>query len=203
MKGRLQSIWMQSSILPQPLVLRIKSAIRFQSSLPLFTLCRRHHLHHPIFARYRLNPFETFHQSNSKLPPPRSAYHPLSTILYNSTQLYLSIIQRSTMDDFNSLVKQSKITLIGKELTDSSLPDIVKVLQKGNVEELNMMMNQITLDDTTFTNELASNTTLKVLSLLNNQISDVGAKNLSKALMKNNTLECLILRGIVLVMRVQ
>jgi len=107
------------------------------------------------------------------------------------------------MDDFNSLVKQSKITLIGKELTDSSLPDIVKVLQKGNVEELNMMMNQITLDDTTFTNELASNTTLKVLSLLNNQISDVGAKNLSKALMKNNTLECLILRGIVLVMRVQ
>jgi len=100
------------------------------------------------------------------------------------------------MDEFDSLVKQSKITLIGKELTDSSLPDIVKVLQKGNVEELNLMMNQITLeDDTTFTNELASNTTLKVLSLLNNQISNVGAKNLSKALMKNNTLECLILRG--------
>jgi len=100
------------------------------------------------------------------------------------------------MDEFDSLVKQSKITLLGKELTDSSLPDIVKVLQKGNVEELNMMMNQITLqDDTTFTTELATNTTLKVLSLLNNQISNVGAKNLSKALMKNTTLECLILRG--------
>ena len=100
------------------------------------------------------------------------------------------------MDEFDSLVKQSKITLIGKELTDDNLPTIVKVLQKGNVEELNMMMNHITLqDDTTFTDELASNTTLKVLSLLNNQISNVGAKNLSKALMKNNTLECLILRG--------
>ena len=100
------------------------------------------------------------------------------------------------MDEFDSLVKQSKITLLGKELTDSSLPAIVKVLQKGNVEELNLMMNQITLqDDTAFINELASNTTLKVLSLLNNQISNVGAKNLSKALMKNNTLECLILRG--------
>lgn len=72
---------------------------------------------------------------------------------------------------FDSLVNKKKIVLTCKNLHDGDIEVLAEVLEKSTVvEEMNLMMNQITLSDDTFTDALARNKSLKVLNLYENKI---------------------------------
>jgi acylphosphatase len=73
--------------------------------------------------------------------------------------------------EFDSLVNKKKIVLTCKNLHDGDIEVLAEVLEKSTVvEEMNLMMNQITLSDDTFTDALARNKSLKVLNLYENKI---------------------------------
>ncbi|KAL3808416.1 hypothetical protein ACHAXA_001353 [Cyclostephanos tholiformis] len=98
--------------------------------------------------------------------------------------------------DFDSLVKETKITLACKDLKDDDIEVLAEVLEKSTiVTEMDLMLNQITLSDDVFTNALATNESLKILNLYNNKIGVEGAKRLANAIANNKTLEQLNLEG--------
>jgi len=97
--------------------------------------------------------------------------------------------------DFDSLAKRKKIVLASKDLKDGDIEVLAEVLAKNTVEEMNLMLNQLTLSDDTFTDALARNKSLKILNLYNNKIGVEGAKRLAKAISINKTLEQLNLEG--------
>jgi len=73
--------------------------------------------------------------------------------------------------EFDSLVNKKKIVLTCKNLQDGDIKVLAEVLEKSTaVEEMNLMMNQITLSDDKFTDALARNKSLKVLNLYGNKI---------------------------------
>ncbi len=73
--------------------------------------------------------------------------------------------------EFDSLVNKKKIVLTCKNLHDGDIEVLAEVLEKSTVvEEMNLMMNQITLSDDKFTDALARNKSLKVLNLYGNKI---------------------------------
>merc|ERR1719203_511555 len=119
----------------------------------------------------------------------------------NKTFILISLLtpsstlhQRFTMD-FENLVKEKKIVLVGKELWDGNIEVLVRVLQKDVVEELNLMCNRIALSNDKFTDALAQNSSLKVLNLYNNQVDGAGATRLAAALKVNTCLQQLFLEG--------
>jgi len=72
---------------------------------------------------------------------------------------------------------------------------IIKVLKKSKVIKLYMSSNQLSLEDTEFTNALATNDTLRNLWLRNNNIDSIGANNLADSLKSNSTLKSILLTG--------
>ncbi|KAL9179111.1 hypothetical protein ACHAXT_000153 [Thalassiosira profunda] len=98
--------------------------------------------------------------------------------------------------NFDRLVKQRKLSLVGRNLTDADLATVVAVLrQSAVVEELNLMCNRLTLADGALAAAIATNKTLKVLGLYNNAIGPEGAQRLAVALKTNASLEQLALEG--------
>ena len=98
--------------------------------------------------------------------------------------------------EFEQLVKQKKIALVGKELQDGDIGVLADVLEKSEVlKELNLMCNKISLRDDRFTDALARNKTLQVLSLYGNEVGVEGAKRLADVLRVNTTLQQLFLEG--------
>ena len=97
--------------------------------------------------------------------------------------------------NYSSLSKQEVVDLCGKKLKyDDKV--ISKLLKKSKVMgTLKMSNNQLTLEDTEFTNALATNDTLKNLWLRNNNIGSIGANNLAKSLKSNRTLKSILLTG--------
>jgi hypothetical protein len=72
---------------------------------------------------------------------------------------------------FDSLVNKKKIVLTCKNLQDGDIEVLAEVLEKSTaVEEINLMLNQITLSDDKFTDALARNKSLKILNLYDNKI---------------------------------
>ena len=79
-----------------------------------------------------------------------------------------------------------------EDLRDDDLDDLIKVIEQSTVlERLNLSGNNLTLADGKLAKAIAKNTSLKVLSLHNNNIGTKGAKHLADILKKNNTLEVL------------
>lgn len=73
--------------------------------------------------------------------------------------------------DFDSLAKKKKIVLTCKDLKDGDIEVLAEVLEKSTiVEEMNLMLNQISLSDDKFTDALAQNKSLRILNLYNNNI---------------------------------
>mmetsp|Transcript_12111 Transcript_12111/g.25801 ORF Transcript_12111/g.25801 Transcript_12111/m.25801 type:complete len:452 (-) Transcript_12111:205-1560(-) len=98
--------------------------------------------------------------------------------------------------DFNQFMHKKKVVLVGKDLQDADIKGLADVLRESEVvEDINLMCNRITFADDTFTDALAQNRTLKVLSLYNNQVGAEGAKRLAAAIKVNQTLEQLLLEG--------
>ncbi|KAL3762371.1 hypothetical protein ACHAW5_011112 [Stephanodiscus triporus] len=98
--------------------------------------------------------------------------------------------------DFDSLAKKKKIVLACKDLKDGDIEVLAEVLEKSTiVEEMNLMMNQISLSDDKFTDALAQNKSLKILNLYNNSIGVEGTKRLAKAISINTSLKELNLEG--------
>ena len=107
-----------------------------------------------------LNPDATIFLSP---PPHKKKNRPLSE------QSKRDLIERTM--EFDSLVNKKKIVLTCKNLHDGDIEVLAEVLEKSTVvEEMNLMMNQITLSDDKFTDALARNKSLKVLNLYGNKI---------------------------------
>ncbi|KAL9185900.1 hypothetical protein ACHAXT_003677 [Thalassiosira profunda] len=98
--------------------------------------------------------------------------------------------------DFDYLVQQKSINLLGKNLYDGDLDVLVKVLRESKVlEELWLDHNRITLADGKLTDALAENRTLRRLDLNSNATGNEGAKRLSDALKRNDSLHVIRLGG--------
>lgn len=98
--------------------------------------------------------------------------------------------------NYSSLSKQEVVDLCGKKLKHDDIKVISKVLKKSKlIETLKMSNNQLTLEDTEFTNALGTNDTVQNLWLRNNNIGSTGANNLAKSLKSNSTLKSILLTG--------
>ena len=103
--------------------------------------------------------------------------------------------QKMTLN-YSSLSKQEVVDLCGKKLKHDDIKVISKLLKKSKViKTLKMSNNQLTLEDTEFTNALATNDTLQSLWLRNNNIGSIGANNLANSLKSNRTLKSILLTG--------
>jgi len=92
--------------------------------------------------------------------------------------------------DMEFLVKKKRVDLSFQNLHDGNIEILVEVLEKSEVlEELNLWSNFIALTDNKFTNALAQNRTLRVLSLGSNQIACEGAKRLADSIKVNQSLQ--------------
>ena len=88
------------------------------------------------------------------------------------------------------------IHLSNKRLHDDDLDILIKVIEESTVlEELYLNYNELTLADGNLTNAIANNTTLRKLSLFDNDISSEGIKHLADALKESNTLQILYLHN--------
>ena len=99
---------------------------------------------------------------------------------------------------YSSLSTQEVVDLCGKKLKYDEVKLIIKVLKKSKgkvIKTLKMSNNQLTLENTEFTNALATNDTLQNLWLRNNNIGSIGANNLAKSLKSNRTLKSILLTG--------
>ena len=98
--------------------------------------------------------------------------------------------------NYSSLIKQEVVDLCGKKLKYDDIKIIIKLLKKSKVTmTLKMSNNQLTLEDTEFTNAIATNKTVQNLWLRNNNIGSIGANNLAKSLKSNRTLKSILLTG--------
>ena len=97
--------------------------------------------------------------------------------------------------NYSSLSKQEVVDLCGKKLKYDDIKVISKLLKKSKVLTLKISDNQLTLEDTEFTNALGTNDTLQSLWLRNNNIGSIGANNLAKSLKSNRTLKSILLTG--------
>lgn len=99
--------------------------------------------------------------------------------------------------NYSSLSKQEVVDLCGKKLKHDDIKVISKLLKKSKaIQTLKMSNNQLTLEDTEFTNALGTNNTLQNLWLRNNNIGSTGANNLAKSLKSNiSTLKSILLTG--------
>jgi len=88
------------------------------------------------------------------------------------------------------------ITRSNKALQDGDLDEIIKEINTSTVlREIKLSNNLITLADGRFTSALASNTSIRKISLQSNRIGDEGVQSLCAALKINNTLRSIILNG--------
>lgn len=99
--------------------------------------------------------------------------------------------------NYASLSKQEIVDLCGKKLKYDDIKIVTKVLKKSKsvIKTLKLSNNQLTLEDTEFTNAFATNDTLQNLWLRNNNIGSIGANNLAKSLKSNRTLKSILLTG--------
>ena len=85
---------------------------------------------------------------------------------------------------------QKKIVRRSKSYTDKDLSRYAKALRKTTtLEELNLGWNKITLLNKRFNLAISSNSTLKRIYLIGNEIGDRGIAKFADALKKNETLE--------------
>jgi len=97
--------------------------------------------------------------------------------------------------NLNELIKE-KVCLEKKGLQDDDLDALCKVIVKSTfLHELSLRGNKLTLSNGKLADAIAKNTTLKKLSLQNNNIAPEGVKLLADVLKRNNTLQILYLTG--------
>ena len=92
--------------------------------------------------------------------------------------------------NFEYLINKEHIDLSFNSLHDGNIEVLVEVLEKSEVlGELNLWDNRIALADDKFTDALAQNRTLRVLSLGSNNITSDGMKRLAAALKVNQSVQ--------------
>ena len=96
----------------------------------------------------------------------------------------------STKLNFDDLASKACIDLSFNNLHDGNIDVLVQVLEKSTaLKELNLYSNRIALADDAFTNALAANTSLQILSLGSNEIATVGGKRLAAAIKSHTSLK--------------